>query len=51
MEYVDTEEVVAFKGLDLKLPKNRATQTAEQLRNHPDRIHPSLRDKGRMEAW
>lgn len=51
MEYLDTEEVVAFKGSEHKLLKSRAIQTAEQLRDRPDRIRPPQRKKGRLGAW
>lgn len=51
MEYLDTEGAVAFKGSEDSRPKSRAIQTSEQLRNHPDRIHPPQRDKGRVGAW
>lgn len=51
MEYLDTEGVVAFKGTEPKLLKSRATQTAGQLRNLPDRIRPPPKDKEQLEAW
>lgn len=51
MEFLDTEGVVAFKGTERKLLKSTARQTAEQLRNLPDRIHPPQKDKGPVEAW
>lgn len=46
MEYLDTEEVVAFKESEDKLLKSRALQTVGQLR-----IHPPQRDKGRVGIW
>lgn len=51
MEYLDTEEVVALKESEDRLLKSRALQTLEQLRNHPDRIRPPQRDKGRVGIW
>lgn len=51
MEHLDTEGVVEFKRSEHKLLKSRAAQTAEKLRNHPDRIRPAQSDKGRVGAW
>ncbi|KAF3846108.1 hypothetical protein F7725_003186 [Dissostichus mawsoni] len=48
MEYLDTGGVAEFKRSKHKPLKSRATQTAEQLRNHPDWIRRPQRDKGRV---
>lgn len=51
MEYLETEEVMAFKGSEQKPLKSKAWRTPKPSPNCPHRICPFQRDEERAGEW